>query len=70
MAGWSRPQSVQSRYSATASSKARSTVFLGQRRSSTDLRELMVSDRWVASSMVKLLDQDEQRCEERGTYPT
>lgn len=41
-----------------------------QRRSSTDSRELMVSDRWVASSVVKLLEQEEHRCEECGAEPT
>ncbi len=41
-----------------------------QRRSSSDWRELMVSDRWVASSVVELLEQEEQLCWECGSYPT
>ena len=37
-----------------------------QLQSSTDWRYLKVSDRWVASSVVKLLEQDEQLCQECG----
>ena len=40
-----------------------------QLQSSTDWRQLRVSDRWVASSVVKLLEQEEQLCRECGSNP-
>ena len=40
-----------------------------QLESSTDWRELKVSDRSVASSVVKLLEQEEQLCRECGSNP-
>ncbi len=41
-----------------------------QLQSSTDWRQLKVSDRWVASSVVKLLEQKEQLCLECGFNPS
>ena len=41
-----------------------------QLQSSKDWRQLKVSDRWVASSVVKLLEQEEQLCRECGYYPS
>ena len=41
-----------------------------QLQSSTDWRELKVSDRWVASSVVKFLEQEEQLCPECGSNPS
>ena len=41
-----------------------------QLRSSKDWRQLKVSDRWVASSVVKLLEQEEQLCRECGSNPS
>ena len=41
-----------------------------QIRSSKDWRQLKVSDRWVASSVVKLLEQEEQLCRECGSNPS
>ena len=41
-----------------------------QLQSSTDWRQLKVSDRWVASSVVKLLEQEEQSCRECGSNPS
>ncbi len=41
-----------------------------QLKSSTDWRQLKVSDRRVASSVVKLLEQEEQLCRECGTNPS
>ncbi len=41
-----------------------------QLQSSTDWRQLKVSDRWVASSVVKLLEQEEQLCRECGSNPS
>ena len=41
-----------------------------QLQSSTDWRQLKVSDRWVASSVVKLLEQEEQLCRECGANPS
>ena len=41
-----------------------------QLQSSTDWRQLKVSDRWVASSVVKLLEQEEQPCRECGSDPS
>ena len=38
-----------------------------QLQSSKDWRQLKVSDRWVASSVVKLLEQEEQLCQECGS---
>ncbi len=40
-----------------------------QLQSSTDWRQLKVSDRWVASSVVKLLEQEEELCRECGANP-
>ena len=41
-----------------------------QLQSSTDWRQLKVSDRWVASSVVKLLKREEQLCQECGSNPS
>ena len=41
-----------------------------QLQSSTDWRQLKVSDRWVASSVVKLLEREEQLCRECGSNPS
>ena len=41
-----------------------------QLQSSTDWRQLKVSDRWVASSVVELLEREEQPCRECGAHPT
>ena len=40
-----------------------------QLQSSTDWRQLKVSDRWVAASVVKLFEQEEQLCRECGSNP-
>ena len=41
-----------------------------QLQSSTAWRQLRVSDRWVASSVVRLLEQEEQLCRECGPNPS
>ena len=41
-----------------------------QLQSSTDWRQLKISDLWVASSVVKLLEQEEQVCRECGSNPS
>ena len=40
-----------------------------QLQSYKDWRQLKVLDRWVASSVVKFLEQEEKLCQECGTYP-
>lgn len=41
-----------------------------QLQSSTDWRQLKVSDRWIASSVVELLEQEEQLCRECASKPS
>ena len=41
-----------------------------QLQASTTWRQLKVSDRWIASSVAKLLEQEEQLCRECGSIPS